>query len=100
MLPTTNCSQADLRSHHAPYALQLTALNCFVPHRSARAVSTEQTRYFNNLQSVGQVYQAAQSIFPNWLFLETVKLHWPDPPGDQDGPLTVQEAGGKMEMCK
>lgn len=50
---------------------------------AAGAVSKLQTRYYNNLQSVGQAYQAAKSTFPNWFFVETVKLHWPDPPGER-----------------
>lgn len=58
-----------------------------------------QRRYYNNMISLGQAYQAAKATFPNMFFVETVKLHWPDPPGDQDGPRTIAEAGG-MEQCK
>jgi len=49
--------------------------------------------------SLGQAYQAAKATFPNMFFVETVKLHWPDPPGDQDGPRTIAEAG-RMDQCK
>jgi hypothetical protein len=56
-----------------------------------------QTRYQKNLVSLGKAFEATNATFPHLFFVETVKLHWPDAPGDQETPRAANES--TLEQC-
>jgi hypothetical protein len=55
-----------------------------------------QEKYQKELKALGLFYNLTSKAFPHVFFLETVKLHFPRPPGDQDSDKTYNKS---FETC-